>query len=96
MNKNQSVTNCNHLTCLHCEGKEFGEFIMDFPVEINGETITVESEASVCLQCNEPLMDSEQMDKLRIRSADEYKRIHGLLESHENVTDLRMQRGHCQ
>lgn len=71
------------LTCLHCNRKEFGEFIMDFPVEIMNETIIVETEASVCLQCNEPLMDCEQMDALRLRSADEYKRIHLLLTSNE-------------
>lgn len=71
------------LICLHCNGKEFGEFIMDFPVEIMNETIIVETEASVCIQCNEPLMDCEQMDALRLRSVDKYKRIHELLQSHE-------------
>lgn len=73
------------MRCLHCENSEFNEKQLSFPVEIKGETIEVISEAFVCNQCGEPLMNSEQMDNLRKVSADAYRKQHGLLTSSEII-----------
>lgn len=71
------------MKCLHCDNDQFDKKRIRFPVELKGETIEVLSEAFVCSKCGEPQMDSEQMNKLRKVSADEYRKMHDLLTSNE-------------
>lgn len=73
------------MKCLHCDSEKFTVKSILFPVDFKGETVEVFSEAFVCDDCGEPLMDSEQMDALRIVSSDKYRSTHGLLQSHEII-----------
>lgn len=46
------------LVCLFCDNRDFTERKIPFPTEKG----TVFSEAFVCTRCNEPFMNSKQMD----------------------------------
>lgn len=72
-------------TCLHCNCENFTVKSILFPVDFKEETVEVMSDAFVCDDCGEPLMDSTQMDALRRISADKYRETHGLLQSHEII-----------
>lgn len=72
-------------TCLHCNCKNFTVKSILFSVDFKEETVEVMSDAFVCDDCGEPLMDSTQMDALRRLTADKYKSTHGLLQSHEII-----------
>lgn len=56
----EEIKNNKHpeLICLFCEKKDFTEKKIPFPTEKG----IIMSEAFVCNQCGEPLMNSEQMD----------------------------------
>lgn len=73
------------MKCLHCDSENFTIKSILFSVDFKGETVEVFSEAFVCHDCGEPLIDSEQMDGLRRVSADKYKSNHGFLQSHEII-----------
>ncbi len=73
------------MKCLHCENNQFDKKRIRFPVELKGKTIEVLSEAFVCSKCGESQMDSEQMNKLRRLSSDEYRKQYGLLTASEIV-----------
>ena len=75
----------HNLTCLHCNCKKFTTKSILFPVEFNEDTVEVFSDAFVCDDCAEPLMDYMQMDALRRLTADKYRETHGLLQSHEII-----------
>jgi putative zinc finger/helix-turn-helix YgiT family protein len=73
------------MKCLQCEYTEFKEENLRFTPEIKGEEVEVVVPAFVCTHCKAPLMDTEQMNKLRRAAADEYRRVHHLLTSEEIV-----------
>lgn len=76
------------MTCLHCDGTTFIEKLVAFHPEIKDETVEVLSYAHVCLDCGESLMDCKQLDMLRNKTADAYRKRHGLLTSKE-IRDIR-------
>lgn len=73
------------MKCLHCDSEKFTVKSILFPVEFKEETVEVFSDAFVCDDCGEPLMDCTQMDAIRRVSADKYRSTHGLLQSHEII-----------
>lgn len=73
------------MKCLHCDSENFTVKSILFPIDFKGETVEVFSEAFICDDCGEPFMDCKQMDSIRRISADKYREMHGLLQSHEIV-----------
>lgn len=73
------------MKCLHCDCDRFTVKSILFPVEFKEETVEVFSDAFVCDDCGEPLIDCKQMDALRRITADKYRETHGLLQSHEII-----------
>ncbi len=80
---NLSIYNGNRkedkMECLNCDSRRFDRKTTLFPVELEGKTVEVFSEAFVCSKCGESLMDSTQMNALRKAAADEYRKKHGPL-----------------
>lgn len=75
----------HEIVCLHCDGTDFVEKLVFFEPEICDETVEVCSYAHVCLDCGEPLMDADQMNRLRRNTADAYRIRHKLLTSREII-----------
>ena len=73
------------MKCLHCECEKFEEKNFRFTPEIKGEEVEVVVPSFVCVQCQEPLMDTDQMNVLRRAAADKYRKLHNLLTSEEIV-----------
>lgn len=73
------------MKCLHCDGIQFEEKKCRFTPEIKGEEIEVVVPAMVCSQCQESLMNDEQMSFFRKTAADEYRKKHKLLTSKEII-----------
>ncbi len=73
------------MRCLNCEREKFELKNIRFNPEIKGEELDVVVPAFVCVHCKTPLMDTEQMNRLRKVSADAYRKKHGLLTSEEIV-----------
>lgn len=73
------------MKCLNCDGNIFKEKNYRFTPEIKGEEVEVIAPAMVCVKCNTPLMNDEQMNNLRKATANAYRKIHGLLTSEEIV-----------
>ncbi|NGX32072.1 MAG: hypothetical protein K1060chlam4_00110 [Candidatus Anoxychlamydiales bacterium] len=73
------------MKCLNCDGNIFKEKNYRFTPEIKGEEVEVIAPAMVCVKCNTPLMNDEQMSNLRKATANAYRKIHGLLTSEEIV-----------
>ena len=71
------------MKCLSCDGEKFERKNMRFNPEIKGEEVEVVVPCSVCVQCQTPLMDGEQMNVLRKAAADKYRKQHHLLTSEE-------------
>lgn len=61
------------MECLHCNNNQFDTKKIRFPVDLKGEIMKVLSEAFVCSKCGESQMDSEQVNKLRKASSNEYR-----------------------
>jgi putative zinc finger/helix-turn-helix YgiT family protein len=73
------------MKCLNCKKENFETKKVRFPFEMKGMQLEVIVPAQVCSNCNEPVMDSVQMNVLRKESADEYKKAKGLLTSVEII-----------
>lgn len=73
------------MKCLHCESEKFKEKNLRFSPEIKGEEVEVIVPSFVCTQCQTPLMDANQMNKLRKAAADKYRKLHNLLTSEEII-----------
>ncbi len=61
---------------------------MNIKTKYTDESLEVVVSAQVCKHCDEPLMDSSQMNVLRQAAADKYRDIHGLLTS-KKISELR-------
>lgn len=83
------------MKCLQCNSEKFEERKVRFTPEIKGEEVEVVVPAFVCEECGSPLMDAEQMNKLRKVGADSYRRAHHLLTS-EEIIRFRMLLGMSQ
>jgi putative zinc finger/helix-turn-helix YgiT family protein len=73
------------MKCLNCDGDEFEEKNCRFTPEVKGEEVEVVVPAMVCVKCHTPLMNDEQMNQLRKKAADAYRKMYGLLTSEEIV-----------
>jgi putative zinc finger/helix-turn-helix YgiT family protein len=70
------------MICLRCDNQEF----VDKPdavieQQFRGETLHVQTPALACTQCGWLTVDATRTDELRRRTADAYRRKHGLLTS---------------
>lgn len=74
------------MKCMHCGCEKFTEKKVRFNPTVKDEIVEVIAPAFVCSECNEALMNSEQMNFLRKVSADEYKKNHGLLTSSQIIS----------
>lgn len=83
------------MKCHKCKNEQFKNMKMRFPFEMRGKQLEVIVPAFVCTTCNEPSMDSEQMNVLRRESADAYKKSCGLLTSTE-IANFRKRLGMTQ
>jgi len=73
------------MKCLNCNGERFTEKRIRIPSDFRGEVIDAVVPAQVCNKCEQPLMNSAQMDVLRKAVSDTYRKKHGLLSSEEIV-----------
>lgn len=73
------------MKCLNCDCEKFESKKMRFNPEIKGEDVEVVVASFVCTKCQTPLMDGEQMNKLRRSAADKYRKKHNLLTSEEII-----------
>ena len=73
------------MKCLKCNCTEFRTKKIRFSPVLKGEIVEVLLPAYVCNECEEPLMDSKQMNALRKAAADKYRSNHDLLTSQEIV-----------
>ncbi|MBT3394127.1 MAG: DUF4065 domain-containing protein [Waddliaceae bacterium] len=71
--------------CLKCDSTDFKKKNIRFTPEIKGETVEVIAPAYICKHCHTPLMDSEQIDRLRKETSDAYRKNHDLLSSAEII-----------
>lgn len=83
------------MKCLHCECEKFEEKNLRFTPEIRGEEVEVVVPSFVCTQCQESLMDGNQMNVLRRAAADKYRQLHNLLTS-EDIIKFRTMLGMSQ
>jgi len=72
-----------HLVCLQCEATTFGPAEGDVSQEFRKEEYTVRTPVMRCTQCGWQTLGPGQLDELRIRTADAYRRRHTLLTSQE-------------
>lgn len=73
------------MRCPQCDGEKFETKNIRFNPEIKGEEVEVVAPALVCVKCQAPVMDGEQMNMLRKCAADKYRKQHNLLTSEEIV-----------
>jgi len=71
------------LVCLRCEGEEFQSALGTVTQEFRGDTLQVEAPVHRCVNCGWETLAPGQLDPLRLRVADAYRRNHGLLTSEE-------------
>jgi putative zinc finger/helix-turn-helix YgiT family protein len=83
------------MKCLNCDSEKFETKNIRFNPEIKGEEVEVIVPSYVCTECQTPLMDSEQMNLLRRRAADKYRKKHHLLTS-EAIINYRASLGMSQ
>lgn len=58
------------MKCLNCDCEKFESKNIRFSPEIRGEEVEVIVPSFVCMQCQTPWMDGEQMNVLRRSAAD--------------------------
>ena len=70
------------LICLRCDHEEFVlKADAEVEQEFRGETLTVRAPAMACGKCGWVTLGPGQLDELRKRTADAYRKNHGLLTS---------------
>lgn len=72
------------MICLQCDNEEFlpkQDAVIE--QEFRGDTLRIQTPASVCSKCGWTTVDLQQADELRKRTADAYRKKHGLLTSEE-------------
>jgi len=81
------------MICLHCNSEEF-ELLPDAVVEqeFRGERFTVHAPVVACKQCGSRTVADEQADEINRKTADAYRRKHGLLTS-DQIRDYRRRLG---
>tara|TARA_Y100000296_G_C5023962_1_gene181283 strand:+ start:214 stop:579 length:366 start_codon:yes stop_codon:yes gene_type:complete len=81
--------------CIECNSKKFKESDTLHSAEIRGEIIKVITSSFVCQNCRATVMNSEQMNRFRRISADQYRLNHKLLTSYD-IVNCRKQLGMSQ
>lgn len=69
------------MVCLRCDNTEFKETTIKSEQEIRGEMLVIEIPGVMCTMCGWESILIDQVSELRNRTADEYRRKHGLLTS---------------
>jgi putative zinc finger/helix-turn-helix YgiT family protein len=77
------TTESQHLVCLQCEATAFEAAEGDVSQEFRNETFAVRTPVMRCTNCGWQTLGPGQLDDLRIRTADAYRRKHTLLTSEE-------------
>lgn len=83
------------MKCLNCDCEKFESKNVRFTPEIKGELVEVIVPSFVCIDCQTPLMDGQEMNKLRKCAADKYRKQHQLLTS-EDIINYRASIGMSQ
>ncbi len=73
------------MKCLNCDCEKLELKNIRFNPEIKGEEVEVVVPSFFCTKCQTPLMDGEQMNVLRRKSANKYRQHHHLLTSEEII-----------
>jgi putative zinc finger/helix-turn-helix YgiT family protein len=70
-----------HLICLNCDSEQFAPGEAEVRQEFRGETLMVKTPVMICLNCAWHTVGNDQIDELRRRTADTYRKKHNLLTS---------------
>ncbi len=71
--------------CIQCSSSAFEIKPLSFFPKVKQQVVEVIVPSNVCKECNQTLMDTEQVNLLRKRASDRYRELHGLLTSKEIV-----------
>src|SRR5208283_2134608 len=77
------TTGSLHLICLQCGKASFDPAEGDVTQEFRNEPFTVRTPLMRCTHCEWQTLGPGQLDALRVRTADAYRRQHTLLTSEE-------------
>jgi len=72
------------MDCINCGNKKFDIKKVLMETLLKEEKLEVLTEAFVCIKCNHEMMNTEQMAKFRVFTADTYRKNHELLTSNES------------
>jgi putative zinc finger/helix-turn-helix YgiT family protein len=67
------------MICLNCDNEHFAAGEAEVKQEFKGETLMVKSHVMLCQSCGWQTVGNDQIDELRKRTADTYRKKHGLL-----------------
>ncbi len=73
------------MKCLNCDCERFETKNIRFTPEVKGGEVEVIVPSFVCMECQTPLMDTDQMNVLRKCAADKYRKLNNLLTSEEII-----------
>lgn len=69
------------MICLNCENERFAPGEAEIKQEFRGETLMVKTPVVICQDCGWQTVGNDQIDELRKRTADVYRKKHNLLTS---------------
>jgi putative zinc finger/helix-turn-helix YgiT family protein len=67
------------MICLNCDNEHFEAGEAEIKQEFRGETLMVKTPVVICQTCGWQTIGNDQIDELRKRTADTYRKKHGLL-----------------
>lgn len=70
-----------NMICLNCDNEGFSPGEAEVPQEFKGETLMVKTPVVICTNCGWHTVGNDQIDELRRRTADAYRKHHNLLTS---------------
>lgn len=73
------------MKCLKCNNDSFVERQFTFSPEVKDQIIEIILPCKICKKCNSPLIDTQQMNRIRQAAADKYRESNGLLTSAQIV-----------
>jgi HTH-type transcriptional regulator/antitoxin MqsA len=69
------------MICLNCDSERFSAGEAEVKQEFRGEALTVKTPVMICQTCGWQTVGNDQIDELRRRTADTYRKAHNLLTS---------------
>lgn len=69
------------MICLRCDNEHFAPAEAEVKQEFRGEALAVKTPVMICQQCGWHTVGNDQISELRRRTADAYRKKHGLLTS---------------